>query len=524
MGLERSNNEDNFILNADLTKDDWFIPSNVESPIELGEVGCLFVVADGMGGMNAGEVASAIAVDTVKELYSVGNLKEVVETDDRIQEFMCWVVEEADKRIKAKQKEDESTSGMGTTIVMAWVVKDRVHVCWCGDSRAYLFNKASGLVRLSKDHSYVQELVDDGKLDPELAFDHPNSNIITRSLGDSRSSVNPDYMSRRIVPGDQILLCSDGLCGMCRDEEIVEVFDSNCTTIAELRSKLLERALNAGGYDNVTVALFETVGGADEAQEDMSETFIDLEGEIRKEKGDKLKKNLKKYVPVLLVLVVSSLFFWNEFYNEEASLGEDNLTDNVGVLDSKGVKRISLDTNMVQLVVDSSYTLNVNFVPDSASNKNVTWSSSNRSVAEVDNNGKVKAVSAGVADITVISVDGGKTAKCKVEVEEAKKASAPAANDTAKVQSISLIMGPTMHVPITKDQFNEVVFEPGNSANRNFSVTSDNDSIVGIRKEGSGFYVHGKKIGTANLEVKSEDGGKTANVQVSVFKDTLNNK
>ena len=215
VGLERSNNEDNFIVNADLTKSDWFIPADQESAIELGESGCVFVVADGMGGMNAGEVASAIAVDTVKELFSLGNLQETIITDDRIAAFMCNVVEEADRRIKIKQDEDEATSGMGTTIVMAWVVKDRAHLCWCGDSRAYLFNKASGLVRLSKDHSYVQELVDEGKLDPDLAFDHPNSNIITRSLGDSRSSVNPDYMSRRIVSGDQILLCSDGLCGLC---------------------------------------------------------------------------------------------------------------------------------------------------------------------------------------------------------------------------------------------------------------------------------------------------------------------
>ena len=260
VGLVRSNNEDNFIVNPDLTKvDDWFAPSNTNEPISLGENGCILVVADGMGGMNAGEVASAIAVETIKKEFSSANLGKIKETVSRIEKFMTHVVEIADGNIKKKGKEDNSTSGMGTTVVIAWIVDGVINLCWCGDSRAYVFNPSSGLVRLSKDHSYVQQLVDEGKLDEELAFDHPDSNIITRSLGDTYKKAVPDFMTRQINENDRILLCSDGLCGLCRDEEILKTMMHNTEDLEKCKSELISAALNAGGYDNVTIALFETV-------------------------------------------------------------------------------------------------------------------------------------------------------------------------------------------------------------------------------------------------------------------------
>lgn len=276
VGLIRSNNEDNFIINADLSKSDWFIPSDTNLAIELGESGCLFVVADGMGGMNAGEVASAIAIDTIKEKFTRDDFSSIVGSDDEIALFMKESIEVADENIKAKVLEDKSTAGMGTTIVMAWVIGQKVHIAWCGDSRAYLFNTKSGLVPLSKDHSYVQQLVDEGKLDPELAFDHPDSNIITRSLGDSATKARPDYMSRKLSEGDLILLCSDGLCGLCRDDEIVEVLAGEYDSIEQLKTRLIERALEAGGYDNVTVALFQTLQTESVVASEMQQTSTDI--------------------------------------------------------------------------------------------------------------------------------------------------------------------------------------------------------------------------------------------------------
>ena len=260
VGLVRTNNEDNFIVNPDLTSSDWLIPSDTEAIIPLGKNGCVMVVADGMGGMNAGEVASELAVCGIRKSFGdVTDFSKITDSPGHIETFMKKAIVNADSDIKKKVKDDPSTEGMGTTIVMAWLLGNVVHIAWCGDSRAYLFNRQSGLSRLSRDHSYVQQLVDSGKLDPELAFDHPNSNIITRSLGDSNAVAQPDYVCKGLTAGDMILLCSDGLCGLVRDEEIVDILTPERETINEYRDALLESALDAGGHDNVTIALLECV-------------------------------------------------------------------------------------------------------------------------------------------------------------------------------------------------------------------------------------------------------------------------
>jgi len=274
IGLNRSNNEDNFIVNPDLQDSNWFIPDNEDQTITLGPYGALMVVADGMGGMNAGEVASAIAIDSIKEHFCTERIQSAVGNRSRMLALMSEAVRTADKNIKRKAKEDNKTSGMGTTVVMAWVYDADVYVCWCGDSRAYLYRPSSGLTRLSKDHSYVQELVDAGKLDSELAFDHPNSNIITRSLGDSSVPAKPDTASYHLSEGDIVLLCTDGLCGLCRDEQINDVVARNCGSIDQCRKQLIDAALANGGYDNVTVSLLKvsTVSG----EQSLSSTHSDI--------------------------------------------------------------------------------------------------------------------------------------------------------------------------------------------------------------------------------------------------------
>lgn len=259
VGLVRSNNEDNFIVCPDLSvKDNWYVPANPNEVFSLGKNGCVMVVADGMGGMNAGEVASELAVNSIKESFAkVKNFSQIIDCSNHIEDFLRRSIVDADAVIKKRVKEDESTSGMGTTIVIAWVVGEVVHVAWCGDSRAYLFNRNSGLSRLSNDHSYVQELVDSGQLDAELAFDHPNSNIITRSLGDSSTKARPDYVCKRLSTGDYLLLCTDGLCGLCRDEEILDIMMNEYPCLEDYRTQLFNAAFEAGGYDNVTIALME---------------------------------------------------------------------------------------------------------------------------------------------------------------------------------------------------------------------------------------------------------------------------
>lgn len=314
VGLVRTNNEDNFIVNADLTQQDWFIPKDTAQDITLGEAGCLFVVADGMGGMNAGEVASAIAIDSVKEAFSIDDFTKVTKSPNRIIDFLQKTIEQADLKIKNRVKEDPATSGMGTTIVIGWVLDDVVHISWCGDSRAYVFNPNFGMARLSKDHSYVQQLVDEGKLDAELAFDHPNSNIITRSLGDTNSKACPDYVMHKLSEGDMIILCSDGLCGLCRDEEILEVLQRQTDDIEQCKNDLIAAALEAGGYDNVTVALFKAT------QVKRQETdAIDLTQNDFKAKPKK-KIAVRVLVALLIVLLLVTIAYVAYVYKTEGDL------------------------------------------------------------------------------------------------------------------------------------------------------------------------------------------------------------
>ena len=162
VGLIRQNNEDNFVVCSDLSTSNWLIPKAGDFA-DLGEYGILLVVADGMGGANAGEVASAIAVESIQKLYVPEQLEKVVGDDKSIQEFMKEVVKTADLNILHHSQTDSSTQGMGTTVVMAWILDNKAYVCWCGDSRCYVLNKRNGLIQLSKDHSYVQELVDKGR-------------------------------------------------------------------------------------------------------------------------------------------------------------------------------------------------------------------------------------------------------------------------------------------------------------------------------------------------------------------------
>lgn len=255
VGLIRTNNEDNFTVCPDLSAPDWANPQNDEA-IDLGGYGALLVVADGMGGANAGEVASAIAIETVKQQFSNAKLVDIVEAEESILKFITSTIKKADLNIVEAAKDNAERAGMGTTIVMAWIIGTKAYIGWCGDSRCYVLNPKYGFTRLSKDHSYVQELVDAGQLTEDQAFDHPMSNVITRCLGDAEHRAKPDTHVYDMRKGDIIMLCSDGLCGLCRDNEIMEVVTEQAdNSLPVMRDALIAAALRAGGHDNVTVAL-----------------------------------------------------------------------------------------------------------------------------------------------------------------------------------------------------------------------------------------------------------------------------
>lgn len=258
VGCVRTNNEDNFIVCSDLDAQNWTIN---ESEITLSTKGCLLVVADGMGGMNAGEVASAIAIDTVKNMFSSLS-DEIIKSDSSIRNYLIKVVQTADKEIITYGKQHPETAGMGTTLVIAWLINDKAYVAWCGDSRAYYSVKnQKGIIQISKDHSYVQELVDAKKITDDEAFYHPNSNIITRSLGSADKRAIPDVVSIPLYDDMRILLCTDGLNGMIMDNQIGDILYEE-TNIRKCKDSLIAAAKAAGGHDNVTVILCDVVSGA----------------------------------------------------------------------------------------------------------------------------------------------------------------------------------------------------------------------------------------------------------------------
>ena len=278
VGLVRTNNEDNFQVASDLSLPYMHWVNN--EICSLGDRGALLVVADGMGGMNAGEVASALAMETVKSFFRPERLThEVMKTRFSIEKFMNEAIVAADARIKQEGRARPETRGMGTTIVLAWLLGQRLYVSWCGDSRAYVYNPATGLHQITKDHSYVQGLVDKGIISRYDAFDYPESNIITRSLCDAGPKAKPESLLKPydVCDGDIILLCTDGLSGMIRDHEMEQVLRQNEHDMTACADALIGAACAAAGADNVTVCLCQVLQGGGAPR---PEAFIETEARL----------------------------------------------------------------------------------------------------------------------------------------------------------------------------------------------------------------------------------------------------
>ncbi len=215
----------------------------------------VFVVADGMGGAQAGEVASRIAVEAFER-----GLPDSGSPEERLAER----VREANQQIYERSRADRGRAGMGTTLTAAYVDDTHVAIAHVGDSRAYLFRDGS-LQRLTQDHSLVDELVRRGKLTEEQAAEHPQRSIITRALG-PEPDVEVDTWTYPARAGDVVLLCSDGLTSMISEERVKAVLTEH-DNLDEAADALIRAANEAGGRDNITVVLFrlEDLGGDDAA-------------------------------------------------------------------------------------------------------------------------------------------------------------------------------------------------------------------------------------------------------------------
>ena len=215
-----------------------------EDPI--GNLPNLFVVADGMGGHNAGDYASKCTVETlIREVRGCFEKNPV--------RIMGKAIRIANDQIRRKAREDESLLGMGTTVVAATCLGHYLQVANVGDSRLYIVN--NGIRQITRDHSLVEEMVRIGGIDRRSARNHPDKNIITRAVG-AMDTVEIDFFHEELKPGDLVLMCSDGLTNMLEDEEIHAILKEQ-VSVEERAQMLIDAANYNGGKDNITVIIID---------------------------------------------------------------------------------------------------------------------------------------------------------------------------------------------------------------------------------------------------------------------------
>lgn len=231
IGLIRQQNQDSFSIGS------------VDDSCRWG------IVCDGMGGAAGGDIASTIACDTASKL--INSMYKPDMSCDAIKNLLKSVVITANSKILESASINQALMGMGTTIVMSLIADNVAHIIHVGDSRAYRISGDS-CVQLTKDHSYVQEMVDSGKISAEEAKFHPHRNYITRALGINHT-VMSDYDCTNLEKGDIILLCTDGISSLIDEDEMLTL--SKTHEGQQLADKLIELANNRGGYDNSTAVL-----------------------------------------------------------------------------------------------------------------------------------------------------------------------------------------------------------------------------------------------------------------------------
>ncbi|EOT24289.1 hypothetical protein C805_02501 [Eubacterium sp. 14-2] len=229
----------------DMNQDYMYIS---ETPV--GNLPNLFILADGMGGHNAGDYASR---------YTVEVIVNAVRTSSEVSPVAVIrkAIVQANQAVMEKARTDIDLEGMGTTVVVATMQNRELCVANVGDSRLYILGNS--MEQITRDHSYVQEMVRRGEISPEVARIHPDRNIITRAVGGGRE-IEVDFFEVELKDGDRILMCSDGLTDMLEDDEIFEIINEN-QDIGEAMQELIDAANEYGGNDNITVILTEPFSG-----------------------------------------------------------------------------------------------------------------------------------------------------------------------------------------------------------------------------------------------------------------------
>lgn len=207
------------------------------------------VIADGMGGEASGDVASGIATGTISSYLNENLYGKSTETDFR--DIALSAIFEADKEIRNYVTVHPEADGMGTTVVLLLRNGCNVYVAWCGDSRCYYYQPHKNLSSITTDHSYVQQLISEHKISLEESYSHPDNNLVTRFVGGGRETCMPEFTSSVLSEDGLIILCSDGLSGYCRNEDIMKEIESSDSD--NLHRNLIELALRNGSDDDITV-------------------------------------------------------------------------------------------------------------------------------------------------------------------------------------------------------------------------------------------------------------------------------
>jgi protein phosphatase len=306
-GMSGKNNEDRFGVAA------FYLPGEKPQPVVFA------VVADGIGGHRAGEVAAELAVETISRGVAQSDGSQPVET-------LRQAIQQASAAIHAQAQTDNSKQGMGATCACALVIGERLFIASVGDSRLYLLRE--GVVQqISIDHTWIQEALDAGVINPDQAQNHPNAHVIRRYLGspqpvdvDTRLRLSPGESDEamfanqgmRLLPGDQVILCSDGLTDLVKPEEIQSAMRSHRGADQPKGIQaLIHQANSRGGHDNITIVALEMPAGAFDASPTIP---LQLSGETQKAAPRRLRLAACLSSVVLALLVVGALALGYWFY------------------------------------------------------------------------------------------------------------------------------------------------------------------------------------------------------------------
>ena len=226
----------------EMNQDNYFI-SDPNDEIKL------FIVADGMGGYKGGEIASALAIESAKS-YIKNNFEETNREKEKILDLIKNAIEYANMVVYERSKEVEELNGMGTTLDVVIIQSGRLYIGHVGDSRVYRLRK-DFFRKLTTDHSYVEQLVRQGNITKEEAYNHPKKNMLTKALG-CTAFVEPDVMVKGFQKDDILLMCTDGLTNMVRENKICEIIKENPENACEV---LVNKANENGGQDNITAVI-----------------------------------------------------------------------------------------------------------------------------------------------------------------------------------------------------------------------------------------------------------------------------